>query len=56
LALAEVYFTNKEGKIYTYSNKASLNYTIANINYNFEPININIMNIRNFYSKKTVEN
>lgn len=41
LALASVEFLLK-GKIYKYSNKASLTYSTTNIEYNFEPIEINV--------------
>jgi len=40
LALAEVILIANNGKTYKYSNQASLNYTIANIDYNFAPIDI----------------
>jgi hypothetical protein len=42
LALAEVSFITPDNKTYTYSNQASLNYAVADINYNFDPINIEI--------------
>ncbi len=35
-------FTTSKGKSYKYSNQASLNYSVANIDYNFEPIDINL--------------
>lgn len=40
IALAELTFTNNEGKSYQYSNAASLDYFIANIDYRFAPIEI----------------
>lgn len=40
IAVAEVDFTMPSGKVYKYSNTASVNYTIANVDYNFEPIEI----------------
>ena len=42
LALAEMEFKLPNGKTYKYSNQASLNYTVAKIDYNFAPIDINI--------------
>jgi len=42
LVIAEMTFTNSDGKSYKYNNQASLNYTIANIDYNFAPINVDI--------------
>ena len=42
LAIIEMTFMTPDGKTYKYSNQASLNYTIANIEYNFAPIDINI--------------
>jgi len=41
IEIAEIRFETPD-KIYTYSNKASLNYSIANIDYNFAPIDLNI--------------
>jgi hypothetical protein len=41
LALAGMDFT-MGGKTYTYSNEASLNYTIAKIDYNFDPIDVTV--------------
>ena len=40
LALAEVAFTVPGGKTYRYSNAASLQYTMAEVSYNFDPIEI----------------
>ncbi|MDR1342227.1 MAG: caspase family protein [Prevotellaceae bacterium] len=40
VALASVQFTASGGKSYTYSNKASLRYTVASIDYNFDPIEV----------------
>jgi hypothetical protein len=42
LALAVMDFTDTNGKTYHYNNQSSLNYTIANIDYNFAPIEINV--------------
>ena len=42
LGLAEMTFSTTNGKTYKYSNQASLNYSIANVNYNFDPINLDI--------------
>jgi len=42
IALSEVDFTTPEGKTYTYSNQASLNFTVAKIDYNFAPLEFNI--------------
>lgn len=42
IALAALSFKIPGGKIYTYSNKASLSYTLAKIDYNFLPIEIDI--------------
>ncbi|MCL2510805.1 MAG: WG repeat-containing protein [Bacteroidales bacterium] len=42
LGLAEMTFTTPTGKTYKYSNQASLNYTVAQIDYNFAPINIDV--------------
>ena len=41
LALAEITFAHGD-RIYKYNNQASLNYTIANIDYNFAPINVDL--------------
>lgn len=38
IGLAEYHFILPSGKIYKYSNQASLNYTIANVDYNFDEI------------------
>lgn len=43
LGLAEITFTTSKGKSYKYSNQASLNYSVANIDYNFAPIDINLV-------------
>ena len=40
LALAEVAFAMPGGKTYRYSNAASLQYTMAEVSYNFDPIEI----------------
>lgn len=40
MALAEVAFTVPGGKTYRYSNAASLQYTMAEVSYNFDPIEI----------------
>ncbi|MDR1343425.1 MAG: WG repeat-containing protein [Prevotellaceae bacterium] len=40
VALAGVRFTASGGKSYAYSNKASLRYTVASIDYNFDPIEV----------------
>ena len=42
LALSELAFTMPDGKTYKYSNQSSLNYTVAQIDYKFDPIEINI--------------
>ena len=42
LALAEVAFTVPGGKTYRYSNAASLQYTMAEVSYNFDPIEISV--------------
>ncbi|MDR1595102.1 MAG: caspase family protein [Prevotellaceae bacterium] len=42
IALASMSFAVSDGKSYTYSNQASLNYTRVNIDYNFDPIDISI--------------
>ena len=42
LAIAEMIFSSSSGKTYKYDNQASLNYTVANIEYNFAPIDINV--------------
>lgn len=42
VAPAEVMFAFPGGKIYKYSNRASLNYTVAQVDYNFDPIEINV--------------
>jgi hypothetical protein len=42
IALASVAFSTSNGKTYTYSNKASLSYSVAKIDYNFAPIEVNI--------------
>ncbi|MCL2040576.1 MAG: WG repeat-containing protein [Bacteroidales bacterium] len=41
-ALAEIAFTMPDGKTYKYSNQSSLNYTVAQIDYKFDPIEINV--------------
>ena len=40
LAISEVAFAMPNGKTYKYSNAASLNYTVAQVDYNFAPIEI----------------
>lgn len=40
LALASVTFRMPDGKEFRYSNRASLNYTVAQVEYNFNPIEI----------------
>lgn len=40
IAVREATFTMASGKSYQYSNDALLNYTIADVDYNFEPIDI----------------
>ena len=42
LAVAEVAFTMPGGKTYRYSNAASLQYTMAEVSYNFDPIEISV--------------
>ncbi len=42
LAVAEVAFTVPGGKTYRYSNAASLQYTMAEVSYNFDPIEISM--------------
>ena len=42
LAVAEVVFTVPGGKTYRYSNAASLQYTMAEVSYNFDPIEISM--------------
>ncbi len=42
LALAEVAFAMPGGKTYRYSNTASLQYTMAEVSYNFDPIEISV--------------
>ena len=42
LALAEVTFTTFFGKTYKYSNQASLTYATTQIDYKFDPIEINV--------------
>jgi hypothetical protein len=44
LALAEMRFKMPNGQVYKYSNQASLNYRIASVDYNFEPITIDTDN------------
>ncbi|MDY3979241.1 MAG: WG repeat-containing protein [Tidjanibacter sp.] len=40
IMLAELSFATPEGKRYTYSNSASLNYAVADIDYRFDPIEL----------------
>ncbi len=40
IALAELAFTNDEGKRYSYNNEASLNYVVAKVDYEFQSIDI----------------
>lgn len=47
LALSEVTFSLTNGKSYKYSNAASLEYTVAQVNYNFDPIEIPAGNTTN---------
>lgn len=42
LSVAEVTFRMPNGKTYKYSNAASLNYTVAQVDYNFDPIEIDV--------------
>ena len=52
IGIAKVVFTMPDGSQYTYSNQTSLNYEIAQIDYNFEPINFNIQATSNNTSSK----
>ena len=42
LSVAEVTFRMPNGKTYKYSNQASLNYTVAQVDYNFDPIELDL--------------
>lgn len=42
ISLAEILFTTPDGKQFKYSNQASLNYEMAQIDYNFEPIDLEL--------------
>ncbi len=42
LSVAEVAFSMPNGKTYKYSNAASLNYTVAQVDYNFDPIELDL--------------
>lgn len=42
LSVAEVTFRMPNGKTYKYSNAASLNYTVAQVDYNFDPIELDL--------------
>jgi hypothetical protein len=42
ISISGMNFTGAGGKTYKYSNSASLNYTVANIDYNFAPVEINV--------------
>lgn len=42
IALASLMFTNSSGKSYSYNNQASLHYTVAKVDYHFDPIEINV--------------
>jgi hypothetical protein len=42
IALASMRFSVPGGKSYTYSNKASLSYRVASIDYNFDPIDVTV--------------
>lgn len=42
IALASLTFKTSSGKSYRYSNQASLHYTVAKVDYHFDPIEINV--------------
>lgn len=43
IALASLTFKTPSGKSYRYSNQASLHYTVAKVDYHFDPIEINVV-------------
>jgi hypothetical protein len=52
IGIAKVEFTMPDGSQYKYSNQASLNYEIAQIDYNFEPIDLNFKTSSNTAPQK----
>ena len=52
IGIAEVVFTMPDGSQYKYSNQASINYEIAQIDYNFEPIDLNLQTSSNAAPQK----
>lgn len=52
ISIAEIIFTMSNGKQFKYSNQASLNYEIAQIDYNFEPIDLNLQTSPNTAPQK----
>ena len=52
ISIAEIIFTMSNGKQFKYSNQASLNYEIAQIDYNFEPIDLNLQTSSNAAPQK----
>ena len=54
IGLAKCEFRLSQNEVYTFNNQASLNYSIAQVEYNFDPININPVASENNRGKQTI--
>lgn len=54
IGLAKCEFRLSQNEVYTFNNQASLNYSIAQVEYNFDPININPVASDNNQGKQTI--
>ena len=54
IGLAKCEFRLSQNEVYTFNNQASLNYSIAQVEYNFDPININPVAQDNNQGKQTI--
>lgn len=54
IGLAKCEFRLSQNEVYTFNNQASLNYSIAQVEYNFNPININPVAQDNNQGKQTI--
>lgn len=54
IGLAKCEFRLSQNEVYTFNNQASLNYSIAQVEYNFDPININPVASDNNPGKQTI--
>lgn len=54
IGLAKCEFRLSQNEVYTFNNQASLNYNIAHVEYNFDPISINPVDQSNNQGKQTI--